>query len=527
MKVLLMTSHTDIGSNNAPPLGLYRLKNFLSKINMDCDILDLCLTDISKALIKARNGYYQIIGMSVSHYHMADDLSIIWKFREACKNNKKCLFIAGGQEATYNYEQWIKAGIDVVFLAYAERSLAELTMYLNQDYDYGISMLKNIAGVVYRHGNDILFNPSNPMNQSEFEYLNYEQALLAEVPYEMYWENARPNSEVLNLGTSIFVAETVRMYTSSHCPYNCGFCSGHTFLAFSQQKRAQVFMLNAEQIYQMILRYIKEYGAKGFLFSDDEFLTSRKRALELSDYIIHAKEKGVIGTDIVFNCQARVSDFLLRTNNGRKVDYQLMDKLANAGFHSISQGVETFCDRLLRSPSMNKTGFTEKESLQVIDGMLERGPIPQVNIIMFIPEATQEEIIYTMTQGINIIEKGCQVAVTPLLYSIPGAPIYGDKRYPMSTEKYMSPITNEPIEVTKYFVPKDPKIARIASQVLGKIEDEIRTFEASGLWKYKKVPKTIIGILTFVAAAKLMNINELAEEWTGLAYSLVDNKTSM
>ena len=40
--------------------------------------------------------------------------------------------------------------------------------------------------------------------------------------------------EVLQGGnTQKFFVETIRLYTSSHCPWKCGFCNSHSFLRIS------------------------------------------------------------------------------------------------------------------------------------------------------------------------------------------------------------------------------------------------------------------------------------------------------
>ena len=523
MKVLLMTSYSGIGFNNAPSLGLYRLKNFLNKTGLACDILDLGLTGYAEALRKARNGEYRIIGMSVSHYHMREDISIIWKFKEACAG-QECLFIAGGQEATYNYEQWIKVGIDVVFMGYAERSLAQLARNFNTRFERGLSLLDTLDGVAYRQGDEIVYRPCKPMTQSEFEYLTYEEGMGLNIPFGEYWNQVRADVEALNFWTTVFIPETVRLYTASHCPYRCGFCSSHRFLSFSQRGKAPIFMLNADQVFNLILQYIQKYGAKGFLFSDDEFLVSEERAMSLFDRVIKAKKDGIINKDVAFNCQARVSDFLLKTGGRQDVHYELIDKMVEAGFHSIGMGVETFCDRLLMSPSMNKRGFTGEASIRVINAMLEGGLVPQINNILFIPEATREEITYSIRKSINFIRKGCQVAVTPLLYSIPGAPIYGDPRYLAVTEEYKNPETNEFIEITKHFIPNDPEMARCADWIFDALDEELDAFKKSGIWKHKTIPKTMVGILLFTATAKLFGDAELAKECADLIRFLIKNR---
>lgn len=74
MQILLMTSYSGVGFNNAPPIGLYRLKHHLELHGFACHVLDLSLEHPEAYIERAANGDYAIIGMSVSHYHMRDDI---------------------------------------------------------------------------------------------------------------------------------------------------------------------------------------------------------------------------------------------------------------------------------------------------------------------------------------------------------------------------------------------------------------------------------------------------------------------
>ncbi len=529
MNILLMTSNagvSDIGYNEAPPMGLYRLKNFVNKADISCDVLDLGLSGIDNYLKKAGQGEYQIIGMSVSHYHMKKDISTIWKFKEAC-NSHKCLIIAGGQEAAYNYEQWLKAGVDVIFLGYAEKNLEKFVNLFKDNFEYGKSMLHTVDGIVYSQDDKIVFRPCNPMTQSEFEYLTYEKVLELDIPFETYWNRASTYSERLNFSSTVYVAETVRFYTSSHCPNQCGFCSSHKFLAFSQQKTAPVFMLSADHVFEMILFYNREYGAKAFVFSDDEFLVNKKRVFSLCNKIIEAKKSGLINKDVFFNCQARILDFIVKSKGERRVDHELISKLVEAGFHNISIGVETFSDRLLLSSSMSKRGFTEKDTLQVLSAVLESGLVCQINIIIFIPETTRDEIFHSFRQAMYFIRKGGVPAVTPHIHSNPGAPIYGDQDYPVVWEKWENPATGEMMKISRSLMPHDPEIAHSADKIFEAYEEEMDAFNKSDIGGFERIPKAVIGILFFLSTAKLLGNNELAEEcWELINYLVTKDRTS-
>ena len=347
MKILLITSHTVIGFNNAPPIGLYRIRHQLQKCGFECDVLDLSLSDPDYWIKCAASGMYKIIGFSVSHFYMQEDIRLIEKFKTAVGSHP-CLFLAGGQEVTFNYEQWLDCGIDGVVLGYGEEPMLQIAQSIFKNNCVNVNSIFDISGTAYRNSGKTIVNTTTLMSQELFNYYNYNQVFELDIPFEDYWDQARKDIKAHKFLKSNFIPETVRLYTSSHCPNNCGFCHSHNFLSVSEGRKSRIFMLDAQKIFDLVLYYIKSKGAKGFLFSDDEFLMNRQRAINFCNRVIDGKKTGLISQEIEFNCQARVMDFLLK-NDKKKPDIDFILLLKEAGFHSISLGVETFSDRLLQT----------------------------------------------------------------------------------------------------------------------------------------------------------------------------------
>jgi radical SAM superfamily enzyme YgiQ (UPF0313 family) len=519
VNVLLTTSVSGKGFNIAPPLGLYRLQHYLQERGIYCDILDLDIDNKDEAVAKVGQGFYDIIGLSVSHYNMEEDLDLLWQFQTVSRESgKECLFLGGGQEATLNYEQWLNAGLDIIVTGFAEKSLYQICQGLSNG-TLSKNQIPNINGIVFRNEKQSnIFYPNQVLTKLEFEELSYSQMLTINIPYERYWTVVRHSIAGLNFNTSKFVAENIRLYTTSHCPRGCGFCSSQAFIPTSQSHKAAILMLSAEQIYALVLKYISEYGAKGFLFSDDDFIVGNEKGLrrifDFCNMIINAKSKGEISQDIMFNCQARVADFLKSTPDGKKIiNHELLELLSKAGFHSFGLGVETFSERLLQCPSINKVGINVNECLRVLDALLESGADPQINIILGIPEATVDELIGTMRVAVDYIVKGCQTAVTPKLYCIPGAPLSQMDNYRVNKKNRVNPFTEKKVEITNHVIPSDPGIAYMVENIQSTADEELKTLIAGTAWETSKVPKSIQGIAMFIAAAKLLNRNDVADEF--------------
>ena len=79
-------------------------------------------------------------------------------------------------------------------------------------------------------------------------------------------------------------------------------------------------MLTPEQVLDLIRMYVDRYGARGFLFSDDDFPVGNKPGLDrlrrLCELIIADKASGRLPEDLHFACQARILDFVERNIGG-------------------------------------------------------------------------------------------------------------------------------------------------------------------------------------------------------------------
>ena len=50
------------------------------------------------------------------------------------------------------------------------------------------------------------------------------------------------------------------------------------------------------------------------------------------------------------------------------LNHNLVKTMKNAGFHNVSLGVESFSERLMKAPSINKAGMTAENCKLVLEG---------------------------------------------------------------------------------------------------------------------------------------------------------------
>lgn len=534
LRVLLITSVSEPGFYYSPSIGLHRLKYHLETCGFPCDILDLMVDDREQFYKKVDDGNYDVIGYSVSHRNMLADLDVLWRLKAGTnKLNRPILYVGGGQEATLNYDQWLDAGLDIILTGFAERRLQELCERFAKCPEMPFAMLcGDLDGSIVRDGSGkTRVLPSASLTHEEFRQYSYTNTLHLEMPYPKYWEKIAKEIPNTNFNKNKFVVENVRLFTSSHCPRGCGFCSSQTFLPVSQDKRSAIIMISAEELHEVILRFVNDYGAKSFLFSDDDFLIGNKVGLErnmkLMKLLIASKEKGELPEDIKFNCQTRVACFMSKSNGETRIRWDLLDLMAKSGFHSIGMGVETFSDRLLQVPSINKVGITSEDCCLVIEALLSKGILPQINLIIGIPEATVDELFQSMMIGADYMLKGCQVAVTALLEAIPGAPLLNETGYKIISDRWVNPETNKKLDIVNYVVPNDPELASIIHKLESESAKELAKIKAKSPWQQNSVPRFLTGLAFFITFSKLLNRPDMVQYFEKILTQLLDRVESL
>jgi len=599
MKVILYAGFKDNAvfySTVSPPLGLFRLKNYLERRGIDCDVLDLSLTDgdFKDSLEKISNGYYDVIGAGVDSEKIVRYFDMLHDIRSRVESSgKKSMIVCGGQGGAHAYKSYIVNGkADAVLLGFAEKNFYDLCRSFEKNRDEHISVYaKDIDGVAYPSDTKftkIVKNPTKPLTEKEFVDLNYHEIKDLHIPYKDYWDYTYaegaaalnlskedteksvtdPHSEIPTESndTQKFFVETIRLYTSSHCPWKCGFCSSHSFLRMSnasvekeehipqKPKDGKTLSMNAlatcgsqphpvyrispEQIYDLIVRHCDKYDPKVILFNDDAFWDGSdpgfKHILDLCDLIINGKSTGRIKKDVIFNCQAKVGDFIIKKPT-RKLHDDLIIRLKKAGFYHFGTGVETFAERLLMVPSINKKGnVSERDQHLVIQGLLKYGFSPSVNIILFVPETTIEELFHVMKVSTEYMLKGTQIAMTPLLRTHEGAGITelikkGLTPIKASYSEWTDPVSKEVFKHPLYAIPLNKQLADFIKQFkikeyddmerISKVEQD-KIVQKSG-WESKVVPRPVTALAVFITLSKYLKKDDWAEYFENSVYKIL------
>jgi radical SAM superfamily enzyme YgiQ (UPF0313 family) len=522
-RILIVSLKSDNSVNIAPPTGLYLLQGYLKKHGLGCTIADRDLEGFETHLDQIYKGYYQIIGFSVSSVHIIDDLELIWELKTSLKQkNINSIFIGGGQEATNNSRQWLDSGLDLIFKGFCERELVKFCKKLTiADFADKVPSLEEategVQGIVYKKDKSYIDVMAPIFSVKQLKELCYDTVMEAEFPYKQYWNMLDEQSADINLGASEFFIENVRVYTTSHCPRRCGFCSSQSFLPYTHGKNLPIVMLNAKQVADIVIMYATRYGAKSILFSDDDFPVGNRqgleRLIEFCHLMIEEKRKKRITGSMRFSCQSRIFNFLISKKGKKVINWDLIKLMRKAGFMSIGMGVETFTDRILKGPSINKIGVTVQDCHNVINALLEVGLVPQTNLILGIPEYTVDELVDTLEVAFAYIRRGIDVATTIKMMSMAGSPMQISGELETIYRYWHNPYTGDTLKIADYFQPNDKIIREGFLNFSSIAEKEIEDIRWKHGWEDKILHKRVISICNLIGVARGINRDDVANRF--------------
>ncbi len=523
-KILLITSKCptdEIPDSLAIPFGLHLISHNLKKNGIDCDVFDQQLLSEQHYVSNVEKGIYDIIGISVTHWNMAYDLEFLHKLKRITKESgKNCIFIAGGFSATLNCSQWLECGFDIIVLGYGEKTMLKICeRYTTKRVGHIWELFGDLDGIAFHdEQGKVVFNPAKPLSKLEFEQNMFIQAMEVDMPYNEYWEFMRNRATgILTMNQRSYVVENARLYTSSRCLANCGYCCCPAFITTAQQSNAPFIMLSAQQVIRLIIHHVQKYGARSFSFNEEDFLVGSKkginRAIEICELIIESKQNGEIPIDTKFSCQTRADNFLIFDSNHKKtINYQLLNMMSQAKFHNVSIGIETFSERLMKCPSVNKMRSTVNDNHAVLHAMMEHDLYPTINLILVIPESTPDELIETIQKTMEYIDKPCQISVSNGMRAFPGAPIWDSKDYPTTGITWTNPVTNQTTYIPVYYTPIDRRMAALVDQLDNAARRELSNFKADNNWDDSMlVPRIAISLCSFMAISRILGESELLE----------------
>lgn len=186
------------------------------------------------------------------------------------------------------------------------------------------------------------------------------------------------------------------MNTSRGCPFNCAFCSVGSIWG------TEYTYFSANRIISEIEYLIKNYGAKGIYFREDNFTLNGKRTQEFCEKLIKKK------LNIAWACETRVSN----------LSEKLVKLMSTAGCKAFFLGVESGSQKVLNILNKN---ITVEQTRNVLGWCKKYNINAFCSLITGVPGETYED--YLLTKKLMDELKPYVYGFGPFV-GIPNSPLY-------------------------------------------------------------------------------------------------------
>lgn len=327
-----------------------------------------------------------VVGVSCTFTSQAESLYLIADSVKSC--NPKIKVIAGGAHPSSDPASCLREkSIDMVVRGEGEIPFLEL---LRSGFQEDAPSVK---GVCFKQGGESIFSKDGGGVKN-----------LDDIPYPAYHKFDMGRYFEANekgLGQRGGYLRTFSIISSRGCPYQCVFCSIHNICGSKWRGRSPANVLGEIDL------LVKEYGARHFLFEDDNLTMDLARAEEIFQEM--AKRHNSISWSAPNGIRAdRMTEGLARA-------------MRDSGCISVSLGIESGDQEFLNSAIKKKLNLKEVEKTAKI--LHEFGITVIGFFILGIPGETEDTIKTSVSFARRLSRKGLVphfFIVTPL----PGTSLY-------------------------------------------------------------------------------------------------------
>ena len=280
---------------------------------------------------------FDIVGVGVvgGYYQYRKLLGISSAINDSAK---RPFFVIGGHGPSPEPEFFIKkTNADAVIMGEGEETIVELLDILSNKKD-----ISNVNGIAFRKGRDIVVNKRRKLIKDidslpipAYDIFPIDYYRLLRMPYALKTDFVMP------------------VLSARGCPFKCTFC----------YRMDDGYRLRSVQSVVSEIQFLREkYRINYIAFSDELFMASEKRTMELCGAFIDAK------LNIKWACNGRL-------NFTEKI---VLREMKRSGCVFINYGIESMDDAVLNNM---KKSLAEKTIIKGIKATLGAGISPGFNII--------------------------------------------------------------------------------------------------------------------------------------------------
>lgn len=319
------------------------------------------------------------------------------------------LVIAGGVNARNRLEKFFAAGIDLVCLSEAERTIIDIVRVVDKkSRDFS-----GVSSVAYMKDEKIVRN----FTRAEDVVYDLDELPMPAwhlLPIERYWEIGRPHGGFYLENYKPGELKYGSLMTSLGCPFKCTFC--HVAGEQDGEVAGPIgrFRIKSDERVMAEIDQLKAMGVKQVYLEDDALFGRRNRGMNLFRKIRAANLDimDVNGVNVIH---------LLRKG---KPDPEIIEILVEAGFKEIGLPFESANPRIISKYVSNKWDPVNSDVIGLIKLCKRMGLTLSGNYMIGYPDETREEIENTIRMAKTHVDAGLDSAHFMCVMPLPGTPLF-------------------------------------------------------------------------------------------------------
>jgi len=304
------------------------------------------------------------------------------KFVKFIKKHKaNCTIVLGGPDVTYNVENYLNTGADVIVIGEGEQTMLEIVQACKQ----GVKEFAHINGLAYRQNDGTIVRTDARMRIKEINDIPIpNRAKIDMSAYLKVWKE--------NHGKS-----AMTMSTQRGCPYTCKWCSTAVYGQSYRRRSPEVVVQEMAQIKE-------HYNPDSIWFVDDVFTVSHKW-LEAFANEVNARD-----AKIPFECITRAD----------RMNEDVIQWLKKAGCFRIWIGAESGSQKII---DLMDRRVEVEQVRQMIRSSRKQGIETGTFIMLGYPGETQKDIMETVR---HLKESNPDHFTITIAYPIKGTSLYAE-----------------------------------------------------------------------------------------------------
>jgi anaerobic magnesium-protoporphyrin IX monomethyl ester cyclase len=271
---------------------------------------------------------------------------------------------------------------DIVVVGEGERTFLELVKALESG-----TPLSDVSGICYKENGKVHHTADRPFVKLD------EQPPLSYHLINMDHYRRR-----------LFGMDHISFNSSRGCTFRCSFCWDPVM--HKRKWRA----MDPETVLDQLKRIIRDYGIRGFLFTDDHFFIDTERAFRIIEGILRA------------NLNISISKLQIRADTINRLDKEFLQVMVKAGVKRFSVGVESGSQRML---DLMKKDCSVEDFIEANRKLIPYPIVPVFLFMMGLPTETPEEFAQSIRLAIQLTDENPRAVKTFNIYTAyPGTELY-------------------------------------------------------------------------------------------------------